>query len=389
MKSSVAVIGGGASGLVAAIFAARGGATVTIFEKNPRVGKKILSTGNGRCNLTNFSTAPEIYNSDFVKDTLDRFSPEDAVAFFEGIGLLSRVEDEGRVYPASGQASAVLDVLRLEVERLGVMVCPEFDAVEIARKGKGFFVISKTGERYFQDKVIVATGGMAAPKSGSDGSGYKLLKKLGHTVTEVRPSLVQIKTSKSIQGVRAFGRVALENGRSETGEIQFNNYGLSGIPVFALSKYAKAGDSVFVDLLPDYEEEKVIEILNKRPVQTLETYMTGILNKNLGQMLLKECGIYPLSRMSDELSQEEIRKIASMLKCWRFEITGIMPWDNAQVTAGGISLDEINSKTMESKLVKNLYITGELMDIDAPCGGFNLHWAWASGFVAGSEAACV
>lgn len=389
MKNSIAVIGGGASGLAAAIVAARKGASVTIFEKNTRVGKKILSTGNGRCNFTNINIDLEKYNSAFVKDALDKFSPKDAVAFFAEIGLLSREEDEGRVYPLSGQAAAVLDVLRLEAERLFVAVRTEFDVVEITKKGEGFFVVSKTGERHFADKVIVATGGMAAPKSGSAGDGYKLLEKLGHTITELKPSLVQIKTSKSIQGVRAYGRVTLRNGKSEIGEIQFNNYGLSGIPVFGISKYAKKGETVFVDLMPDYSNEEVIEILKKRPVQTMETFMTGILNKSLGQMLLKECGISPLSKKSDELSETEIKKIAEMLKCWKFEITGVMPWDNAQVTSGGISLLEINPETMESKLVKNLYITGELMDIDAPCGGFNLHWAWASGFVAGSEAAGV
>lgn len=389
MKNNIAVVGGGASGLVAAICASRSGAEVTIFEKNARVGKKILSTGNGRCNLTNVNASTENYNSDFVKNVLNKFSPKAAITFFEEIGLLTREEDEGRVYPASGQASAVLDVLRLEADRLGVVVKAESEISEIVPKNEGFFVVSKTGERVFFDKVIVATGGMAAPKSGSDGSGYKLLKKLGHSITELKPSLVQVKTSKSIQGVRAYGRVTLDSGETEVGEIQFNNYGLSGIPVFGISKYVKTGKSVFVDLMPDYEKEDVVRILKNRPLQTMETFMTGILNKSLGQMLLKECGISPLSKKSSELTEKEIEKIARMLKGWRFEITGVMPWDNAQVTSGGVSLTEIDSETMQSKLVKNLYITGELLDVDAHCGGFNLHWAWASGFVAGSEAAGV
>ena len=389
MKNNVAIIGGGASGLIAAITAARNGAYVTVFEKNQRVGKKILSTGNGRCNFTNINANIENYNSEFAAFALKRFSPNDTISFFEEIGLLSKTEDEGRVYPLSGQAAAVLDVLRLEAERLQIAVRTEFDVSQIVKKNDGFFVVSKTGERYFADKIIVATGGMAAPKSGSDGAGYGLLKKLGHSVTGLVPSLVQIKTSKSIQGVRAYGRVTMQNGKTSKGEIQFNNYGISGIPVFGLSKYAKKGENVYIDLLPDYTHSEVLELLKKRPTQTMETYMTGILNKSLGQMLLKECGISPLSKMSDELTEKEIEKIADTLKKWRFEITGVMPWDNAQVTSGGIRLSEINAETMESRLVKNLFVTGELMDIDGDCGGFNLQWAWSSGFVAGSEAASV
>lgn len=389
MKNRIAVIGGGASGLVAAIAAARAGACVTILEKNPRVGKKLLSTGNGRCNFTNINACAENYNSGFVSRAISLFSPRDAIGFFEEIGLLARIEDEGRVYPASGQAAAVLDVLRLEADRLSVEVRCGFDVREIVRKHDGFIVASESGERRFFDKVIAAAGGMAAPKTGSDGKVFKMLEKLGHTVTELRPSLVQIKTARSIRGVRAHGRVSLENGMSETGEIQFTDYGLSGIPVFALSKYARRGESIFVDLMPEYTHGEVMEILKKRPVQTMETYMIGILNKNLGQMLLKECGISPLSKMSSELAERETEKIADMLKKFRFEITGIMPWDNAQVTSGGISTEEIDPKTMQSKIVKNLYITGELADVDGDCGGYNLHWAWASGFTAGREAAGV
>lgn len=235
-------------------------------------------------------------------------------------------------------------------------------------------------------KVIVATGGMASPKSGSDGKGYELLKAFGHHVTKLTPSLVQLKTERSIGGVRAFGKVMTESGKSETGEIQFNNYGISGIPVFNLAKYVKKGEFVSLDLLPQYTEAEVISILKSRPKQTLETYLTGILNKALGQMLLKECGISPLSAESDTLNISELEKIAKKIKDWRFFVMGTMPWDNAQVTSGGVELSEINPETMESRLVKNLYVTGEVLDIDGPCGGYNLQWAWASGSLAGSEA---
>ena len=386
MKVDVAIIGGGASGIVAAIFAARYGKKVCILEKNPRIGKKILATGNGRCNFTNINADASCYNSGFVQYALEQFSPDETIEFFKKLGLLSRIEVEGRVYPLSGQATAVLDVLRLELSRNSVDVLPEYNAEKITKKGDIFEIHSKS-QTVAAKKVIVATGGMASPKSGSDGKGYEILKAFGHHTTKLVPSLVQLKTEKSVGGVRAFGKVTISNGMSDIGEIQFNNYGISGIPVFGLAKYVNKGENVFLDLLPDYTEEEVLNILKNRPNQTMETYLIGILNKALGQLLLKECGISPLSRMSKTLRDDEIMSIAKTIKSWRFLVTGTMPWENAQVTAGGIELSEINEKTMESKLTKGLYITGELLDIDGPCGGYNLQWAWASGKLAGSEAA--
>lgn len=386
VKSDVAVIGGGASGIMAAIFAARCGKNVCILEKNQRIGKKILATGNGRSNFTNINAKAQDYNSEFVHFALECFSPNEVITFFEQIGLLSRIEAEGRVYPLSGQATAVLDVLRLELSRLPVAVITEFDVQKIEKTCDGFVIRSKD-KKIEAEKVIVATGGMASPKSGSDGKGYELLKAFGHHTTKLVPSLVQLKTEKSVGGVRAYGKVTTQSGKCETGEIQFNNYGISGIPVFGIAKYVKKGESVYLDLLPGYTENEVVKILKNRPKQTMETYLIGILNKALGQLLLKECGISPLSQMSDTLNDDEIIKIAKKIKSWRFDVTGTMPWDNAQVTAGGIELSEINPKTLESRLVGNLYVTGEVLDVDGPCGGYNLQWAWASGKLAGSEAA--
>ena len=341
MKIDIAVIGGGESGIVAAIFAARSGKSVCILEKNPRIGKKILATGNGRCNFTNVNAKTEDYNREFVASALSRFSPQDAISFFEELGMLSKEEAEGRVYPLSGQATAVLDVLRLELARLSVKELVEFDVQKIEKTKDGFLIFSKN-EKVEAKKVIVATGGMASPKSGSDGKGYELLKAFGHHTTKLVPSLVQLKCEKSVGGVRAYGRVTTQSGKSDTGEIQFNNYGISGIPVFGIAKYVKKGESVLLDLLPDYTEDEVIKILKNRPKQTMETYLIGILNKALAHFLLKECGISPLSRMSDTLKNDEIIKIAKRIKAWRFDVTGTMPWDNAQVTAGGIELSEVN-----------------------------------------------
>ena len=384
--NKIAVLGGGASGIMAALTAAEYGGEVTMLEKNPRIGKKLLSTGNGRCNFTNMNIKAEDYNSAFVCNALESFSPKDTVGFFRKAGLLSTVEDEGRVYPASNQASAVLEILLLELKSRNVNIICDFDIVRITKKDEKFELTNASGERIYADKIIAAFGGKAAPHTGSDGAGYKLLAELGHTVTSLDKALVQLKTDRSIKGVRANAKVSLKD-RSETGEIQFTEYGLSGIPIFNLSRYAEAGDKVAVDLLPDHTEKELSSYLKMRNPQSLETFLVGIINKQLGQMLLKECDIGKLSRNSSSLEDFEIEKIVKKLKNLSFDVTGKMSWENAQITKGGISLSEISPKTMESKKVKGCYIAGELLDIDAPCGGFNLQWAWSSGFLAG-RAAC-
>lgn len=384
--NKVAVLGGGASGIMAAITASGFGSEVILLEKNHRIGKKLLMTGNGRCNLTNLKLKADNYNSAFVCDAISEFSPQDTVAFFSEIGLLTYEEEEGRVYPLSNQASAVLEVLLLELERRNIAVVCDFEVANIEKTVNGFTVSDKNGKKVDADKIIVALGGKAACKTGSDGDGYGLLKRLGHSIKEPDKALVQLKTDKSIKGVRAFGKVTL-NGRSESGEIQFTGYGLSGIPVFNLSRYAKKGDIVALDLMPDFTIDEVTEYLKKRRNQTLETYLVGILNKPLGQMLLKECDIGRLSRGSGSLEAFEVEKIAKKLKGWEFTVTDKMGWDNAQVTMGGVDLSEINPKTMESKIVRGCYITGEIADIDGICGGFNLQWAWSSGYAAGKNAA--
>ena len=383
--NKVAVLGGGASGIMAALAAAKYGAEVTLVEKNHRIGKKLLMTGNGRCNFTNINLKAEDYNSAFVCDAINGFAPAETIAFFREIGVISMTENGGRVYPASGQASAVLEVLLLELERRKVRVICDFDITEISKTDTGFEIVSKSGEKICADKVIVSLGGKAAPHTGSDGSGYRLLERLGHSLTPISCALVQIKTDRSIKGVRAKANVMLRD-ITENGEVQFTEYGLSGIPVFNISRYAKSGDIITLDLMPDYSEKELFEYFKTRRTQKMETYLVGIINKQLGQMLLKECGIGKLSRNSGELKEFEIEKIVKTIKNWRFTVTGKMPWENAQVTKGGIRLLEVNSKTMESKLVKGCYITGEMLDIDAPCGGFNLQWAWSSGFLAGKSA---
>ena len=372
--------------MAAAIAAAKEGADVKILEKNPRIGKKILSTGNGRCNYSNIHADKSAYTQEFCSYVVEKITPKYIEIFFKELGMLSAVED-GRMYPKSMQASAVLNILRTEIKRLGVDVITEFDAEKISKTKDGFCVFSKDGRKVFADAVIMSTGGCAAPKTGSDGTGYKILKQLGHSITMLKPALCRVKTDKGIQGVRQYGEVYLDNGIRRAGEIQFAKDALSGIPVFGLARYVNRGDSIYIDLMPEMTENEVYEYLKDRKCDVLENYLVGILNKSLGQLLMKECGFEPLSRSASSLNDCDVRKIAKTLKMWKFIAGKPESWDNAQVTSGGVDVTEVDEKTMQSKLIPGLYITGELLDVDADCGGYNLHWAWASGLTAGSEAA--
>lgn len=396
----VAVIGGGASGLMAAISAAYAGAQVTVYERTDRVGKKILATGNGRCNLTNINADVEKYhgkNPKFILSAFSQFSPADTIDFFERLGLLTKTEEAGKVYPYSDQASSVLDVLRMEIERLGIKTVTGFEAAELIRQRGKFRILSYEHTEASADAVILSVGGKAAPNLGSNGSGYAILKKLGHSVTPLLPSLVQIKTDtqwiKALKGIKINANAAVLNRnivlREEYGEVLFTEYGVSGPPIFQISGCAAKGDTLALDVMPEYTIEEIQQMLRQRRVQTksLEQYFTGMLNKRLGQTLLKVCGIVPFSRCSDTLSDGEIYALAKTIKHWEIPLKGTMSWNNAQVTAGGIHTAEVVPSTMESKLVKGVYITGELLDIDGDCGGFNLQWAWSSGYIAGGNAA--
>lgn len=396
----VAVVGGGASGMTAAIRAAQRGAAVTIYERGERVGKKLLATGNGRCNLTNLYADETHYygkNPKFVISALSRFSVADTIDFFGQLGLLTRTEEAGKVYPYCGQASAVLDVLRMELARLGVRILTRFEVKNIGKRQNKFSLTSYDGRRESADCVILSVGGCASPSLGSNGSGYDIARQFGHTISPLAPVLVQIKTDtafvKALKGLKVNGVLSIEkNGRviaSDQGEILFADYGISGPPVFQLSRYAKPNTEAVIDLMKEYTQSEIIEMLSVRRsvTLTLENYFTGILQKRLGQTILRVCGMTPLSRVSDTLSDQDVCKIANTIKAWRIPITGTLSWNHAQVTSGGVETNEVSPSTMESKLVTGLYITGELLDIDGDCGGYNLQWAWSSGYLAGEAAA--
>lgn len=398
---NIAIIGGGASGYLAAITAARYGGEVTIYERCDRTLKKVLATGNGRCNMTNMCITKENYYSedkDFVNSVIETFSLEDTLNFFHELGVVTKTEED-KVYPYSLQASAISDVLRLEAERLGVKTMCNFEVSSITKKGNGFLLCSYKGEEADADCVILATGGKASPDLGSNGSGYKLAERFGHKITPLYPSLVQIKTentyTKSLQGLKVPARAMFyeedEKKAEYQGEVLFADYGLSGPPIFNLSRLAATSKNgeIRLDIMPEFSEGQVFNMLFERttPDKNLENFFTGMLPKKLGQVLLKSCGISPLSRMSDTLTKKEISALAKRIKGWSFLCHGTRSWNNAQVTAGGIRVLEVSKDTMESKLVRNLYFCGEILDVDGDCGGYNLQWAWSSGYLAGKNAA--
>ncbi len=395
--NNVAVIGGGASGLAAAISAASKGARVTIYESGARVGKKILSTGNGRCNMTNMNASAEHYHGadvGFVRGAQEKFWVEDTLGFFLSLGVLTKTEPDGRVYPYSDRASSVLDALRLKLDALGVRVVTNYEVKSVKHKNNRFIIIPYRGESETADAVIVATGGRAAPDLGSKGGGYDILKGLGHTVTDTRPSLVQMKTEpdtvRKLKGIKITAEASID-GASEYGEILFTDYGLSGIAIFSLTAYLDKQKTVSLDVMSGTGREELTAMLTERAHLMadvpLESYFTGMLDKRVGQALLKTAGITPLSRPSRTLTKAETERLAAVMKKWEFKIEGTMSWNNAQTTKGGAVTSEFDKNTMESKIVSGLYASGEVLDIDGDCGGYNLQWAWSSGYIAGMNAA--
>ena len=396
---TVAVIGGGASGLMAAITAAGQGKRVLLLERQSRVGKKLLATGNGRCNLSNTNLSPENYHgeaADFSRAALSTFDTNATLEFFRSLGLITVTEPSGKVYPLSDQAGSVVDVLRFAARETGTELRTDFEVTEIKRQKNGFTIYSEN-ESLFADKVIVCCGGMAGGKLGGSKSGYELLKGLGHSVTKLYPALVQIKTDnsfvKALKGVRADADVKLLRGGEiaahSAGEVQFTEYGVSGPAVFEISRAAstkKGGLTLQLDLMRPMSATELEAAIKNRiasmPQLTMEDLLTGMLQNRLGRTILRFAG-FELTAPITELKPKDVAKIAAAVKNFSLEVIDTLGFDGAQVTAGGIKTAEFNPNTMESRLVKGLYAAGEVLDIDGDCGGYNLQWAWASGHLAG------
>ncbi len=399
----IIIVGGGASGMMCAIKAKENNPkkSVVIIEKQGRIGRKILSTGNGRCNLCNEQCSKSDFHGSFA-EYFDKFAenvpPQKIIDEFFSLGLLTKTEAEGRIYPISNHASSVLDVLRYRLEFLDVEIICE-TTVKNIKKIKNNFEIITDGKKFHSEKVVLATGSPASPKLGGTENGLNFLKTLGHNVCKFYPALSPIKVKSDIltllKGLRVQGKVSLFDGkkliREEKGEIQFAEKALSGICVFNLSTYLNKVKNPYlkVNLMPDFSENLLKEILNKNKKifsdRTLEDYFTGIFQKKLGIALFKTAEIYPLSRKVSSLEENEINKLTSIIRNWEFQAYKDNDLGKSQACAGGVIGKEINPLTMESKIVKNLYILGECVDIVGDCGGYNLYFAFASGIIAGEN----
>ena len=481
-KTTVAVIGGGAAGMMAAIEAARAGAIVTLIEKNPQLGKKLATTGNGRCNYTNLDMGDRIggkfrgFHPEFAAPALDALPPEAVLNWFRAIGVEPRFRGS-YVYPNSDQASAVVDALREELHRLSVKVHYNAEVKSVQRvdadtevstakasvpgkaapaseirekRDAGYFMIQCTDATVKADRVILAAGSKAAPKTGSNGDGYFIARKLGHTIVPYVPALCGIRCAgdafRALAGIRTEAALELViDGHSvdrEAGELQLVDYGISGIPVFQLSRYAAYAlqegkkAAVYINFLPGFTEAgaavrnskrassasgiSTIEVSAAKNAQNaraevsccaakaedpkdlavqlyrqrqerlagrkMESFFTGLLHQKLGQLLLRMASVRPELPVA-ELSEKQLRSLASLSVRFKAECVEMNGFLQAQVVAGGVDTTEVDPGTMASRLVPGLYFAGEVLDIDGICGGYNLQWAWASGFVAGRHAA--
>lgn len=410
MQRTIAVIGGGASGMMSAIKAAESGAKVTIFEHN-KLGKKILSTGNGKCNLTNRNMSTDCFfshNMDRLQHCLHQFGVNETIHFFENAGLYLK-EKNGYFYPLSEQASVVLQVLLNRVKTLSISVIYEDKVTDIKpvtkrKPGREVMVVTNNIP-YFFDAVIICCGSQAAPKTGSDGSGYKLAEKLGHKILPILPSLVQLrcddKFCKELAGIRTEAKIHIYDQKKklweESGELQLTDYGLSGIPIFQLSGYVNrylfqhknSKLIAVIDFMPHMGNFDDLDFCQKRRRMlsntTVEEFFCGILNQKLMKVFIQLAGLQHNTSIT-KVSNEKLLEVYGYCRHFTFHISGSNGFDNAQVCTGGVDLNEVTD-SLESIYNPGVYFAGEILDVDGKCGGYNLQWAWTSGCIAGEAAA--
>lgn len=405
------IIGGGASGLMAAIVAKDFGTDVAIIEGSDRIGKKILVTGNGRCNITNKNiTYPysnfHSENTNFFQEALNNFTIEDTKSMFLSLGLPLTELENGKMYPKSLQASSVIDIFRMALDDREIPLYLNCKVNSITKKKN--FILDTNNDAYKNfscNKLILSCGGKSAIKTGSDGSGYKLSKSLGHSIIETVPGIVQLKLDypylKALSGIKFDGAVSIlvnnESIRTEMGEVLFTDYGISGPPILQLSSYASKAlneglkVTIRLDLFP-YESKEDIDnfftthfsIFNYREISSS---LIGVINKKLISTILKDVGIKDIHLPCNSIDWKYINKLIDKFKQWDFKCIDTNGFQNAQVTVGGVNTREVNNLTLESKLVNNIYFCGEILDVHGDCGGFNLQWAWSSGYLAAKSAA--
>lgn len=394
---NVCVIGGGAAGMLAALTAAENGHRVLLLERQSRVGRKLLATGNGRCNLSNYHVSPAHYHggAGFCDFALSQFDVGETLQYFASLGLLTVSEASGRIYPMSNMAGSVLDVLRYALERPEIDLQTGQTVTAVRKMPEGFSVKTET-DTFSARCLILAAGGAAGSKVGGGMDGYRLAKSLGHHRTALYPSLVQLKTDpaypRALKGVKAQCGISICRGSQvlarNSGEVLFTEYGVSGPAIFDLSRSVSAGGSDLTCLLnffPDWEEAEVLHWLSQRQAamaaHEASTLLTGSCHTRLGQMICKSAGF--TNQRAAGLTRDDLRRIARQATHFTLPITGTCGFDQAQVTAGGLDTSEFDPRTLQSRLVPGLYACGELLDIDGDCGGYNLQWAWSSGRLAG------
>lgn len=385
----IIIIGAGASGIVTAINAKNENNRVILLEKNDRIGKKLLATGNGRCNYTNMNLSEKNYSSpDFVKRTLEDFSNEDLINYFRILGLESTL-DGNRVYPISLKANSVLNILIYWLDKKGIEVKTKSQVKEIKKTKKGYEVITNE-ETLRADVVVAAFGGKAMPASGSDGVSFEILKKMGIRVTDLKPALTQLKLDskylKHLSGTKVIGRARLLRDEKvideREGEILFTNYGISGPPILDMSVNTKEGDIIEVPLINNLKKDSIDMVYNRYymfPDFSLEEFLMGLVDKKFIHYIVDSLGMDKNTAMN-MISMGDFEKIIGLLLKSRFKVTGNTGFKNAQVTRGGVSLDEVSPENYEAKKYKDLYIIGEALDIDGDCGGYNLHFAFGCGY---------
>lgn len=403
------IIGGGASGLMSAIVAKDLGKDIAIVEATSRIGNKILTTGNGRCNISNSNivypyNCYSSSNPNFFDDCLNKFGVEDTKNFFLSLGLPLTELENGKLYPRSLQASSVLDIFRLTLEERDIPVYTECKVKSITKNKTFTLSTSNTDFSSFSCKnLILACGGKSAPKTGSDGSGYKFAKELGHNIITPLPAIVQLKLNyphlKALSGIKFNGKVSIcvdnKLEREDTGEILFTDYGISGPPILQLSRIASKAISknkkteIKIDMMPENSSIEVENFIHGHLAmfsdRSIHNALIGIINKKLIPVLLKDIGIYNIHLPCTELTWKQKDDLSKIFKQWSFICTDTNGFNNAQLTQGGIDTSQINQETLGSKLVDNLYFCGEILDVNGDCGGFNLQWAWSSGYKIGNS----
>lgn len=384
-----AIVGGGAAGLMSAVELLNGnnalsGTEVIVLERNDRVGKKLIATGNGQGNLTNLNMSEEFFYGDknFIREFLRLLNDINLMEYLENLGIPLVSSKDGKIYPLSKQASSVLDIIRAFLDYKNCVVKTDFIVTEVVKR-KGVFLVKSSGEEILAEKVIIATGGSVAKQFGTDGSAYAIMERLGHEKSKIYPSLVQLKTDtskiRSLKGLKETVLVSAYSGvnkiKSASGEILFTEFGVSGSAIFQVSVGIadKINAKLIVEFLPEKSEKEIADILSKRkqtPYIKNEDLLSGMLNKRVGQAVLKTA------------KSMDVKDIVYAIKNFTLEVSGTLGFNYAQVTRGGIKTDKIDPKTMQSKIIDGIYIVGETLDVDGDCGGYNLTFAFTSGIIA-------